>query len=178
MGKKKRLERRLKAQSKNFFSSRGLLYRKNFRRAEKSLQGVMIMTWEKFFLNSFAALVITGLTVLNGVAYAASNDDEALAHFENGFNHSEQGQLEQAIADYDKAIELKPDFVAAYYNRGVSYLKQNEFKKALEDFDKYIQFVPNDPDGYQMRGKCYEALGDTAKAQADLDKAKELAKNG
>ena len=79
---------------------------------------------------------------------------------------------------YDKAIELKPDFVAAYYNRGVSYLKQNEFKKALEDFDKYIQFVPNDPDGYQMRGKCYEALGDTAKAQADLDKAKELAKNG
>ena len=33
----------------------------------------------------------------------------------------ELGQLAEAIADYDEAIEINPQDAAAYYNRGLAY---------------------------------------------------------
>ena len=30
------------------------------------------------------------------------------------------GDLDRAVADYDEAIRLKPDYVAAFYNRALA----------------------------------------------------------
>ncbi|WP_353572711.1 tetratricopeptide repeat protein [Candidatus Albibeggiatoa sp. nov. BB20] len=33
-------------------------------------------------------------------------------------------KYEEAIASYDKALKIKPDYALAWYNRGVSLLRQ------------------------------------------------------
>ncbi|HEY85645.1 MAG TPA: tetratricopeptide repeat protein [Chloroflexi bacterium] len=56
------------------------------------------------------------------------------------------GDLEQAIADYNKAIDLNPDYAAAYSNRGVAYYYSGDLEQAIADFERYLELAPNAPD--------------------------------
>ena len=60
-------------------------------------------------------------------------------------------QYERAIEDFNKAIELKPDYAEAYVNRGNSYLGLEEYERAIEDFDKAIKIDPKDVGAYHNR---------------------------
>jgi len=44
-----------------------------------------------------------------------------------------------AIEDYNKAIELKPDFAEGYINRGVSYRNLGKYDQAISDFSQAIK---------------------------------------
>ena len=39
----------------------------------------------------------------------------AETYFNRGLSHAKNGEIELAIADYSKAIELNPDYAEAYY---------------------------------------------------------------
>ncbi|MCA9891205.1 MAG: tetratricopeptide repeat protein, partial [Anaerolineae bacterium] len=52
-------------------------------------------------------------------------------------------QYEQAIADYDKAIQLEPQYASAYYNRGLAYYMLNEYDLAIADYEAALKFDPN-----------------------------------
>ena len=45
------------------------------------------------------------------------NQGCATVYYNRGLAHSRNGELELAIANYTKAIELKPDYADAYYQR-------------------------------------------------------------
>ena len=45
-----------------------------------------------------------------------SQGDLAVAHNQRGLSYRNKGQYDRAIADYDSAIRLKPDFAKAYNN--------------------------------------------------------------
>jgi tetratricopeptide (TPR) repeat protein len=47
-----------------------------------------------------------------------------------------------AIADFDKAIELKPSFTDAYVARGILRLEQGNTNDAIKDFDKAVEIEP------------------------------------
>jgi len=53
-----------------------------------------------------------------------------------GTSWSGKKEYDKAIADYDEAIRLKPDFAAAYYNRGYAYTKKGDKVKAEADLAK------------------------------------------
>ena len=57
-----------------------------------------------------------------------------------------RGKYEQAIKDYDKAIELNPQVAKAYFNRGNALAKLSEYDKAIDQFLKLIKFTKNTPD--------------------------------
>jgi len=48
----------------------------------------------------------------------------------------------EALADYDRAIELNPKFVEAYSNRALVKYALNDDKGALADFDRAIELNP------------------------------------
>ena len=48
------------------------------------------------------------------------------------------GQIEKAIASYQKAIELNPDYADAYQNLGVVLLKIGKVPESLSAFGKAI----------------------------------------
>ncbi len=41
-----------------------------------------------------------------------------------------------ALADYDKAIELNPDFAEAYFNRGLTHIFLGNNKQGISDLSK------------------------------------------
>ena len=54
-------------------------------------------------------------------------------YYNHGLANSKKGELELAIADYTKAIELNSNFAEAYYNRGGTWLRLGEREKAKSD---------------------------------------------
>ncbi len=82
-----------------------------------------------------------------------------------------QGKLDKAIADLDKAIALAPKFVVAYYNRGNALSRKGAFDKAIADFTQAIALDSKTHVGYVLRGLAYEKKGDRAKAIADYRQA-------
>ena len=81
------------------------------------------------------------------------------------------GQLDQALADYDTAIELNPRYVEAYYNRGVAYGQAGLFDKSIESFTKSLELDPNKVDAYVNRGVSYTQIGQHDRALADFNTA-------
>jgi tetratricopeptide (TPR) repeat protein len=60
-----------------------------------------------------------------------------------GNAYSDKEMFDQAIADYTKAISLKPDPVA-YSDRGLVYAKQGKKDLAVSDFRAALKLDPSD----------------------------------
>lgn len=76
-----------------------------------------------------------------------------------------------ALADFTKALDLKPDFYLATINIGFTNLIQNKINDALKSFSKAIELEPNNPTAYGLRGKLFSDIDSLQEAIADLDKA-------
>ncbi len=85
-----------------------------------------------------------------------------------------KGEFALALADYNKAVELKADDPASFLNRGKTYYNLKSFDKAISDYDKSIDLNPKDSSAYFNRGASYEKMGNAPKAIADYQKAVQL----
>jgi Tfp pilus assembly protein PilF len=65
-------------------------------------------------------------------AAAAEEPDEPDAWFRVALCHEKLGEREAAIANYRKAIALKPDFAVALNNLGSVFIAQRDFARAAE----------------------------------------------
>lgn len=78
------------------------------------------------------------------------------------------GNLDKAMDDYDKVIELSPDKDVAYSNRGLARLNKFDYKGALLDFNESIAINPSNAKAYQLRGLCYNNLNRYQEAHQDF----------
>ena len=98
----------------------------------------------------------------------------AEAYFRWGYTKSELGQYESAIADYDMAIQLSPDYAIAYNDRGVVKGKLGEYKAAIADYDEAVRIKPDCVVAYYNRGRTKDQLEQGAAAIADYNIAIDL----
>ena len=82
-----------------------------------------------------------------------------------------QGNLAQAMFDYNNAIAIKPNFAKAYVNRGILYYNQGDVMKAMSDYNKAIGIDPENSESYNNRGILYYAQGRLTEALFDYKKA-------
>ncbi len=61
------------------------------------------------------------------------NQELAEKYFSSGIEKSKKGEIDLAIEDYTKAIELKSDYADAYYCRSKAWLHLGEEEKAKSD---------------------------------------------
>ena len=86
----------------------------------------------------------------------------------------DKGNLEDyngAIADFTKAISLKP-FADCYVNRGHCKADLEDYEGAIADFTKAIELNPNDESAYYQRGGA--KLFTNESSCPDMKKACEL----
>ena len=81
------------------------------------------------------------------------------------------GKYEEALADYDRAIELNPDHAVAYSNRGNVKSELGQHEAAVTDFDEAIRLNPDDAAAYYNRGNAKQQLGGDEAAVADFNEA-------
>jgi len=70
--------------------------------------------------------------------------ETAVFYYNRGVDKSDVGDYKGALFDYNKAIEMNPEFVDAYYNRGTlkgRYLK--DYYGAISDFNRAIELDPS-----------------------------------
>ena len=95
-------------------------------------------------------------------------------YFNKGTTKAEKGDYRGAIQDYNKAIELKPNYTKAYNNRGYAKHDLGDQRGALQDFNKAIELNPNDARAYSNRGVIKIKLGQKDSGCLDLSKAGEM----
>jgi tetratricopeptide (TPR) repeat protein len=95
----------------------------------------------------------------------------SVAHYNRGLSHRRKDQLDQALADYTKAIEFNGTKADIYNNRGVVYELKRQFDNALADYAKAIQLNPKSPNPYSNRGDVYRKLGNFDKAISEYNLA-------
>jgi tetratricopeptide (TPR) repeat protein len=87
-----------------------------------------------------------------------------------GFCRMKLGKYPDAVEDYTRALELRPD-ADIYQHRGWAHFFSDAWKLALRDFSKAIELDPEAGDAYTGRGLAHVMLGDYRKANADADAA-------
>ena len=79
-----------------------------------------------------------------------------------------------AIAEFNTAIQLNPDYAITYYNRGLAKDELKDYTGAISDFNKAIQLNPDDAENYYNRGCAKDELKDYNGAIADYNKSIQL----
>ena len=82
---------------------------------------------------------------------SCSSDNDAEAYNNRAVAKERTGDYKDAIADYDKAIEINPKFAEAYYNRGIAKESTGDYKGAIADWGKAIELNPSLKDKLQPR---------------------------
>lgn len=102
---------------------------------------------------------------------AIQQQPTAIAYESRAAVHHRTGQLEAALQDFTKAIELEPQNARLLNNRGFLELSRQKFAEALADFDAAISLDPYYANAFNNRGLLHIAQGQHRQAVLDLNQA-------
>jgi tetratricopeptide (TPR) repeat protein len=96
------------------------------------------------------------------------------AHNRRGEVRAGAGRDEDALRDFEKALQYDKTRWRAWHNRGVSYAMVGQSKQAIRDFDRTTELNPRFANAYFNRGEMYCELNDFAAALRDYTRALQL----
>jgi tetratricopeptide (TPR) repeat protein len=82
-----------------------------------------------------------------------------LAHNNLGSALLNQGQLPEAIAHFDAAVQLKPDYAPAYNNLGIAYYRLGRPAESMEYFRRALGFQSNFAEAHLNLGNTLVQAG-------------------
>jgi tetratricopeptide (TPR) repeat protein len=100
-----------------------------------------------------------------------SSDVLAIALMNRGIGRAASGDLEDALTDFDSALEVAPGLIEGYYNRGNVNLDLERNDDAIRDFSTVIDAEPQFALGWLNRGLAREQAGDREGARRDIGRA-------
>jgi superkiller protein 3 len=121
------------------------------------------------FLKSFLALFL-----IFGFLSCANKEKQAEKHFKQGFAYQNQGDLDKALGEYEKATQLNPGLTKAYTNAGAIHLQRNNYDRAIDKFQKVIERSHWDTKAHYNLGYAYLKKGEVEKAQEEVEFLKTL----
>ena len=98
-------------------------------------------------------------------------------YINRGMDYGKKDQFDQAMSDFNKALEIDPTSAMAYHHRGVLYTFKGQYDQAFSDFSKALEINPRFASAYSSRGRAYMAKGQYDQAISDYTKALEINPN-
>jgi len=95
----------------------------------------------------------------------------------HGRTLARSGKTEEALAEFEKALELDPYNAQALYGRGLVYQGEKQHEKAIEDFAAAHGLTPQRAEPLVARAVSYLAIDKVKEAVTDLDEAVEADPN-
>jgi tetratricopeptide (TPR) repeat protein len=100
--------------------------------------------------------------------------DQAFGWFFLGNASDREGNIQQAIRDYSRALDHNPKHIQALNNRGIMKGNTGDFNGGLMDFTAAIRFKPDYAESYYNRGIVRYQTGQAAEACKDWQQAAKL----
>jgi tetratricopeptide (TPR) repeat protein len=95
----------------------------------------------------------------------------SVAYGLRALGYSLKGWFDQAVADYNKAIDLNPDFAAALNNRAWAFYKLGRPQQGAPDVERALRLVPDNPYALDTRAHIHQSAGEGAAALSDYELA-------
>ena len=96
------------------------------------------------------------------------------AYIIRGTGYKINKKMEDALADFNKAIEMEPSNIRGYYKRGYTYQAIGKINEALADFKTITALAPTSSWGYLGTAICLRQNHDYDNSQIAYLKALEL----
>lgn len=103
-----------------------------------------------------------------------NNPNDANALNLRGAAFGQAGDYERAIADFNAALSINPDFPQAYANRALIHVRLKQLPQAVADYDRAVSIDPNYAPAYVGRGNIYRLQKNYSQAIADFTRAIEI----
>ncbi|HEV2046172.1 MAG TPA: tetratricopeptide repeat protein [Chthoniobacterales bacterium] len=151
---------------------------------------VRLEGWTKYGRQMLRALGIALVVALSLLTYRQSatyRDIETLwrttiarnpscwmAYNNLGIALVERGEVDEAISQYDKSLQLHPDYAQAHYNLGNALLQKGKVAEAIAQCEEALRLQPNDADAHVALGNALLTGQNVDEAIAHYSKALEL----
>ena len=93
---------------------------------------------------------------------------------EAGIKLARQGNFDEAITKFSKAIAANPQDAYGYYNRGLAYRLKNDMNAAIADYSKAVELNPAESNFYNVRAITYFLHKNYDKSWADVHQSESL----
>ncbi len=97
--------------------------------------------------------------------------EEAAKSYNIAQELEEQRKYDDAQAEYDKAIEVDPNFVEAYVKRGGLKFQKIEFPSAMEDYNRAVEISENLVEMHEYKASIKKVLADFEGSKIEGSKA-------
>jgi tetratricopeptide (TPR) repeat protein len=88
-----------------------------------------------------------------------------------------QRRNEEALAAYERALAIQPDYASAWRNKGSLFRNQRRYAEALAAYDRALEIEPDYAYAWNGKGKTLSDMGQPAAALAAYEHALELDPN-
>lgn len=131
-------------------------------------------------------LILSGFTYARNTLWAneislwqdvvKKSPNKARPHNNLGYAYASQGQLDMAIAEFQTALRLNPDYSEshAHNNLGYSYASQGQWDKAIAEFQTALRLDPDYSEAHNNLGYAYASQGQLDRAFAEYRTALQL----
>ena len=105
-------------------------------------------------------LILTAaLIALVAVPALAAKSNEAIKRNNFGAELVKQGKLDEAIVEFQRAVELDPDYTAAHLNLGYVYERSGRIEESITEYRKTIALEPTNFSACNNLGVLYDKKG-------------------
>ncbi|WP_353932286.1 tetratricopeptide repeat protein [Okeanomitos corallinicola TIOX110] len=98
------------------------------------------------------------------------NNNNAVDLYSQGNTLLQLNRYEDALAIYQKAVNIKPDYIQGWYGQGRALFALKKYQEALAAYDKAIQIQPDYLEAWTGRGLTLSELERYSEAISAFDK--------
>ncbi|MGV8093164.1 MAG: tetratricopeptide repeat protein [Mangrovibacterium sp.] len=160
-----------------FYGSRALLFleKEDFKLALKDLNKTLSIDKNLNFIKLSRAFTLNMLgkheKALREIEKIEHIEVDSESHHQKGIIYQKNNRFEDALANFDKAIELDDNNVRALYSRAMFYAQLNNYENAFQDLDLAMQRENPDFKDFLLNG-----YADVYRKMKDYDKAIQFAR--
>jgi Flp pilus assembly protein TadD len=107
-------------------------------------------------------------------AVAHLSPGSAPAHFNLGTALTVAGALDEAVAEYEKALAIRPDYAQAHNNLGSVLVRRGQFAEASSHLERALRIDPSNAEAHYNAGMASLGQGRTADAIGHLKQTVQL----
>lgn len=104
----------------------------------------------------------------------AINDSSPFCYFVLGNIWKSKKKHTEAIENYNKAIELKPDYAQAFNNLGTVYVDLNKYDEAIYNYTRAVDLENDYSSAFNNRGNARRQISDSEGAFQDFNRVIEI----